>query len=139
MGRSCPSLRAQPFGGKPKLMILISDKNGSAILLLLFLEPLGLRIAYCFPLKNPTSRAVPSWERAGRGIEIVTTDDQRSTRARRILRRHVSRGLRLIGRGRPEPMKGEVVGPCRCSLFANTDTLRREADARTGVARDVQA
>src|SRR5215216_1279122 len=33
MGRSCPLHNAHPFGGKLKLMILISDKNGSAMLL----------------------------------------------------------------------------------------------------------
>jgi hypothetical protein len=31
MGKSCPLQNAQPFGGKLKLKILISDKNGSAI------------------------------------------------------------------------------------------------------------
>src|SRR5215217_6172322 len=32
MGRSCPLQRAQPLGANTKLMILISDKKGSAIL-----------------------------------------------------------------------------------------------------------
>jgi hypothetical protein len=31
IGSSCPLHSAQPFGAKVKLMILISDKNGSAI------------------------------------------------------------------------------------------------------------
>src|SRR4051812_18369741 len=31
MGKSWPLLRAHPFGANTKLMILISDKNGSAI------------------------------------------------------------------------------------------------------------
>jgi hypothetical protein len=31
MGRDWPLQKAQPFGGKLKLKILISDKNGSAI------------------------------------------------------------------------------------------------------------
>jgi hypothetical protein len=31
MGNNWPSHVAHPFGAKPKLMILISDKNGSAI------------------------------------------------------------------------------------------------------------
>src|SRR6185312_8480888 len=31
MGNSCPSQVAQPLGGKPKLMILISDRKGSDI------------------------------------------------------------------------------------------------------------
>jgi hypothetical protein len=31
MGNSCPLQSAQPFGGKPKLMILISERNGSAM------------------------------------------------------------------------------------------------------------
>jgi hypothetical protein len=31
MGKSCPLHVAQPFGAKLKLKILISDKNGSAI------------------------------------------------------------------------------------------------------------
>src|SRR5258706_3529613 len=34
MGRSCPSQSAHPFGGKTKLMILTSERNGSAILTL---------------------------------------------------------------------------------------------------------
>src|SRR4051794_3398137 len=38
MGRSCPSQSAHPLGGNPKLMILISLKNGSAILDLLQLR-----------------------------------------------------------------------------------------------------
>src|SRR5215216_5856120 len=33
MGRNCPLHNAHPFGAKLKLMILISDKNGSAMLL----------------------------------------------------------------------------------------------------------
>jgi len=32
MGKSCPLQSAQPLGAKPKDMILISDKKGSAIL-----------------------------------------------------------------------------------------------------------
>src|SRR5438093_1382262 len=32
IGNSCPLHSAQPFGAKTKLMILISDRNGSAIL-----------------------------------------------------------------------------------------------------------
>jgi hypothetical protein len=31
MGKNWPLQVAQPFGAKPKLKILISDKNGSAI------------------------------------------------------------------------------------------------------------
>src|SRR5258706_333843 len=31
MGRSCPLHNAQPFGAKPKLKILISERNGSAM------------------------------------------------------------------------------------------------------------
>jgi hypothetical protein len=32
MGKNCPLHNAQPFGAKAKLMILISDRNGSAMI-----------------------------------------------------------------------------------------------------------
>src|SRR3982751_885540 len=102
MGRSCPSQRAQPFGGKTKLMIRTSDKNGSAISSLPpFLELVGLRSPAVAASKynSISSRLrLRSRERARRGIEVVAADDQRPTRASRILRGGVRRSLRRAGR-----------------------------------------
>src|SRR6266699_4349716 len=39
MGSNCPLHNAQPFGAKPKLKILISERNGSAMI-----YSLGLRL-----------------------------------------------------------------------------------------------
>src|SRR5215203_6546608 len=118
MGRSCPLHSAQPFGANTNDMILISDKNGSAILPSFHLS--------CKWLQS-RQRAVAEAAR-GRNEQCAVSGGVEAIDISLYSRRA----------GGNHAVDPEGISGCNRTLFAHTDTLGSAA-ARTGIARDVQA
>src|SRR5262249_37347473 len=124
IGSNCPSQSAHPLGGNPKLMILISDKNGSAIKALL-----------CD--RHTTRRPAANWnrdERDGRQCRRARApgrEDRVSHRRRRNEVRHRETGHsdRRSGAQRERTAIHEAAGLARGAGVRGGDLV---ADASTG-------